>query len=52
LATLLIVVTGFFAKHELENVEQNQQQLWQAIIPRHEIEMELSELNRPDAMLN
>ena len=38
----LVLVTGWFAKHELEKVEQSQQQLWAAIVPRHEIELELS----------
>jgi hypothetical protein len=51
----LILVTGFFAKHELEKVEQSQQQLWQAIMPRHEIEIELasikSQQNRCDLEL-
>jgi hypothetical protein len=39
---LLIVITGFFAKHELEKVEQSQDKLWAAIMPRHEIEVELA----------
>jgi hypothetical protein len=42
LVNCLILTTGYFAKHELEKVEQSQQQLWSAIMPRHEIEVELA----------
>lgn len=53
LVNLMIITIGFFAKHEMEKVEDNQNRLWQAIMPRHEIEVELQAIkaqqNRADA---
>lgn len=41
LVNVLVLVVAFFAKHTLERVESNQAKLWEAMMPRHEVEMQL-----------
>jgi hypothetical protein len=41
---LLVLVVGFFFKHELERMEDGQAKLWIAIMPRHEIEIQIQEI--------
>lgn len=40
LVNVLVIVIGFFAKHELERVESVQAKLWEGMMPRHEIEVQ------------
>jgi len=42
LVNLMIIIIGFFARHSLEKLEVSQEKLWLAIVPRREIELELS----------
>lgn len=49
LVNVMILIIGFFAKHELEKIEQSQTQLWAAIVPRREIELEMSAIKSQQA---
>lgn len=42
--SLLIAASGYFGKHELERIEDSQSKLWLAIMPRHEIELQIQEI--------
>jgi hypothetical protein len=44
ICNLLVLLVGFFSKHELERMEDGQAKLWLAIMPRHEIEIQLQEI--------
>lgn len=40
LVNIMIIVIGFFAKHEMERVEAVQAKLWEGMMPRHDIEVQ------------
>jgi hypothetical protein len=39
--TALIALVSFLGKRELERIDATQRQMWLAIMPRHEIEIEI-----------
>lgn len=41
LLTLLITTVGFFSKHSLESIESNQKQMWDKMMPRQEIQLQI-----------